>query len=112
MEYGEIAFKIAVSDEEKIKIKTRLEEIRTRLLKVKILQHLVQFFILQDAGSAKNGGELGFVPRGQFVPEFEAIAYKLKKEISPIIETKFGYHVVQLIDRRGETINTSHITET
>lgn len=109
LEYGEIAFKIAVSDEEKNKVKARLEEIRTRLLKGEDFATLAILYS-QDAGSAKNGGELGFVPRGQFVPEFEAIAYKLKKgEISPIIETKFGYHVVQLIDRRGETINVRHI---
>ena len=56
-----------------------------------------------DTESAKNGGELGFVNRGELVPEFESMAFALKgNEISEVIETKFGYHIIQLIDRRGD----------
>jgi peptidyl-prolyl cis-trans isomerase SurA len=58
----------------------------------------------------KNGGELGFVGRGELVPEFESAAFALKgDQISEVIETKFGYHIIQLIERRGETVNVRHI---
>lgn len=109
IEYAEIAFKIKISEEEKNSVKARLEEIRNRLLKGEDFATLAILYS-QDAGSAKQGGELGFVPRGQLVPEFEAIAYKLKKgEISQVFESKYGFHIVQLIDRRGESINVRHI---
>jgi peptidyl-prolyl cis-trans isomerase SurA len=60
--------------------------------------------------SAAKGGELGFVNRGDLVPEFEATAFALKgKEISDVIETMYGFHIMQLIERRGESINVRHI---
>ncbi|MCB0536534.1 MAG: peptidylprolyl isomerase [Bacteroidetes bacterium] len=63
-----------------------------------------------DPGSANNDGELGYVKRGQFVPEFEAVAFRLKKdEISEVVETEFGYHIIQMIDRKGDRISTRHI---
>lgn len=63
-----------------------------------------------DPGSASNDGDLGYVKRGQFVPEFEAVAFRLQKdEISDVVETEFGYHIIQMIDRKGDRINTRHI---
>lgn len=63
-----------------------------------------------DPGSARAGGELGFVKKGVFYPEFEAAAFKLKQgEISQVIESPVGFHIIQLIERRGESINTRHI---
>jgi len=63
-----------------------------------------------DPGSAIKGGELGFVNRGDLVPEFERAAFRLKEgEISKVVESQFGYHIVQLIERRGEQINVRHI---
>ncbi len=63
-----------------------------------------------DLGSARNGGDLGLVKRGTFVPEFEGAAYNLEKdEISPVIETEFGYHIIQLIERKGNNIRCRHI---
>ena len=64
----------------------------------------------QDPGSAQNGGNLGFVGRGVFQPEFEAAAFKLKEgEISLPVETEFGFHLIQLIERRGNLFNSRHI---
>lgn len=64
----------------------------------------------QDNESAKNGGELGFVNRGDLDPVFAAAAFRLKKdEVSPVIKSQFGYHIIQMIERRGEKINVRHI---
>ena len=63
-----------------------------------------------DFGSARIGGDLGLTRRGKFVPEFEAEAYRLEVgEVSPIFETQFGYHILQLMERRGNSIRTRHI---
>lgn len=64
----------------------------------------------EDPGSASRGGDLGFMSRGEFVREFEEAAFKLAPgEISPVIESQFGYHIIQMIERRGEKIDTRHI---
>lgn len=64
----------------------------------------------QDPGSAARGGDLGFAKRGVYVPEFEATVFSLAKdEISDIIETEFGYHFIQLIERRGNSVRARHI---
>lgn len=63
-----------------------------------------------DQGSKKNCGSLGDFKRGQMVPEFEAAVFKLKKDsISPIVKTQFGYHIIQLVERKGEIANARHI---
>ncbi|MEI6312303.1 MAG: peptidylprolyl isomerase [Bacteroidota bacterium] len=63
-----------------------------------------------DPGSKKDGGDLGFISRGEMVQEFEAGAFKLKEgEISEVIETQFGYHIIQCLERKGERIHVRHI---
>ncbi len=63
-----------------------------------------------DPGSASQGGDLGFVKRGVFYPEFEAAAFALApKQLSGIVESPVGFHIIQLLERRGESINTRHI---
>ncbi|HUI28677.1 MAG TPA: peptidylprolyl isomerase [Candidatus Acidoferrales bacterium] len=64
----------------------------------------------QDPGSASSGGDLGWAKRGQFVPEFEHAVFDLKpSEISDIVETQFGFHIIQLLDRRGDQVHVRHI---
>lgn len=63
-----------------------------------------------DPGSAQNGGDLGFQKRGVLVPEFEAAAYSLApNQISNVVESQFGYHIIQLLERRGDAIHVRHI---
>ena len=64
----------------------------------------------EDKGSALRGGEIGFVGRAEVQPEFSAAAFKLKPgNVSPVVKTKFGYHIIQMIERRGDKVNVRHI---
>lgn len=65
----------------------------------------------EDKESAKQGGELGFARRGSFVPEFANVAFNLtdKKAVSKIVETEYGFHIIQLIEKRGDMVNCRHI---
>lgn len=64
----------------------------------------------EDPGSAAQGGDLGFVRRGQFVKEFETAVFSLQpNQISGIVETDFGYHIIQLLERRGDAVHARHI---
>ena len=63
-----------------------------------------------EDGSATSGGDLGFARRGQFVKEFEEAVFSLKEnQLADIIETSFGFHIIQLIERRGESVHARHI---
>jgi peptidyl-prolyl cis-trans isomerase SurA len=98
-----------ISIDEKIRVKEELLELRKRVLKGENFSTLAILYS-EDPGSAKNGGELGFYGRGQLYPEFEAIAFKLKEgEVSDIVETEAGYHIIQMIERKGDYINVRHI---
>lgn len=65
----------------------------------------------EDEGSARMGGELGFTGRGPLDPAFAQVAFNLSdpKKVSKIVESEFGYHIIQLIDKRGDKINCRHI---
>ncbi|MCE1189153.1 MAG: peptidylprolyl isomerase [Ignavibacteria bacterium] len=66
--------------------------------------------VSEDPGSASHGGDLGFVKRGIFYPEFEAAAFALQvNEFSPVTESPAGYHIIQLLERRGDAVHTRHI---
>ena len=109
VEISQIVIKPEISHQEKDRIKNKLLSFKERITKGEDFKVLATLYS-DDPGSAKNGGELGFVGRGDLVPAFEAAAYKLKgDEISKIIKSEFGYHIIQLIERRGEQINVRHI---
>jgi len=98
-----------VSPTEKILVKERLRSMRDRILKGENFGALAALYS-EDPGSAKNGGEIGLHGRGELYPQFEAVAFKLKPgEISDIVETEAGFHIIQLIERRGDFINVRHI---
>lgn len=111
MEYevGRIMKEPSIGKEEMDATRERLRGLRERLLKGENFAALAALYS-EDPGSARKGGEIGFVGRGQLYPEYEAAAFNLKKgEISDVIKSKAGYHIIQLIERRGEMINTRHI---
>lgn len=108
-ELAEIVLRPQVSEEERDRIRLELNKLRERVLNGEKFSMLATLYS-QDPGSAKKGGELGFFSRGDMVGEFEAAAFALKPgEVSPVIETSFGFHIIQLIERRGNTINARHI---
>ena len=109
VEVAQIVIKPDVTDKQKDKIRDKLNSFRDRVYKGEDFKMLATLYS-DDPGSATNGGELGFVNRGDLVPEFERAAFRLKEgEISEVVESQFGYHIVQLIERRGEQINVRHI---
>lgn len=68
-------------------------------------------FYSEDPGTARRGGELGFMGKGELVPEYANVAFNLQDpdKVSKIVETEFGFHIIQLIEKRGDRINTRHI---
>ena len=108
-EMSEIVITPEVSEMERDRVRTELSELRERVLKGEKFSMLATLYS-QDPGSTSKGGELGFFTRGDMVGEFEAAAFALKPgEVSPVIETKFGFHIMQLIERRGNAVNVRHI---
>lgn len=102
-----------ISIDEKLAVKDQLYQIRRRILNGESTFSTMAILYSEDPGSAKKGGELGFTGRGEFAPEFENVAFNLHEgEISEVVETQFGFHIIQLIERRGDYVNCRHILMT
>ncbi len=110
VEIAEIVYKPKVNKTEKGIALDKIKDLRKKIVEDgENFEELAAVFS-DDVGSAKQGGSLGWAKRNSYVPEFEAAAYKLEKgEVSQIVETQYGYHIIQLIERRGNTINARHI---
>jgi len=109
IEISQIVITPEITEEQTQSIKDKLNSYRERVYEGEDFKTLAILYS-DDITTAKNGGELGYVNRGDLVPEFERAAFKLKKgEVSEIVVTKFGMHIIQLIDRKGEQINVRHI---
>jgi len=109
VEVAQIIVKPEISELQKDKLRDKLNRFRERVYKGEDFKMLATLYS-DDPGSATRGGELGFVNRGDLVPEFERAAFRLKEgEISEVVESQFGFHIIQLIERRGEQINVRHI---
>lgn len=100
-----------IAPEEINRVKDQLREYTERVTKGETSFATLARFYSEDPGSARQGGELGYTGRGMLDPAFAAVAFNLTdpKKISKIVETEFGFHIIQLIDRRGEKINCRHI---
>lgn len=108
-EVAQILMQPKISETERDRVRTELAKLRERVLNGEKFSMLATLYS-QDPGSSKKGGELGFFTRGDMVGEFESAAFALKPgEVSPIIETQYGFHILQLIERRGNNINCRHI---
>jgi len=109
VEVGEIAFYPKLTKTEKEAYRQKAEDLLKRIKNGEDFGALARLYS-QDPGSAPDGGDLGFADRTGFVKEFSAMAFKLKAgEISPVFETDFGFHFLQVIERRGEQVHVRHI---
>lgn len=106
-----LSFEPPVPVEETERIKSRLREFTERVNSGKADFAMLARLYSEDTESAKRGGELGFVGRGQLVSEFADVAFNLNdpKKVSRIVQTEYGYHIIQLIEKKGERINCRHI---
>ncbi|HRF68560.1 MAG TPA: peptidylprolyl isomerase [Muribaculum sp.] len=97
--------------EEIDEVKSRLRDIADKVNKGETEFSTQAIFYSQDPGTSMRGGEVGFMGRGHLEPEYAAVAFNLNdpKKVSKIVETQFGYHIIQLIEKRGDRINTRHI---
>jgi len=100
--------KISVAEIENIK--SKLREFADRVNKGETEFSTLATLYSED-GSSRRGGELGFKGKGEFVPEFADVAFNLTdpKRVSKIVQTEFGFHIIQLIEKRGEKVNCRHI---
>ena len=109
VEIGEIIIEPKLTKLEKEKFKDKAESLRLRIKAGEDFGTLARLYS-QDPGSAREGGELGFMDRSGLVKEFAAVAFKLKPgELSPVFETEYGFHFLQVIERRGEQVNVKHV---
>ena len=92
-------------------VKARLRDYTDRVNRGESDFSTLAILYSEDPGSARRGGEMGFMGRGQLVPEFAAVAFNLNdpKKVSKIVETEYGFHIIQLIEKRGDRINARHI---
>ena len=106
-----LSFEPAVPTEETERIKQRLREFTERVQGGEADFSMLARLYSEDTESAKRGGELGFVGKGQLVPEFAEVAFNLNdpKRVSRIVQTEYGYHIIQLIEKKGDRINCRHI---
>lgn len=110
VELAEIVFKPVVNNEERTKALQEIVSIRKRIVEGGEDFAELAMSYSDDPGSGRKGGDLGFAERGSYMQEFEAAAYGLDKgEISDPVETKYGFHIIQMIERRGNKIHTRHI---
>ena len=110
VELGELVIKPMVNNEQKKVAKDKLTGIVEKILSEEESFEAMALKYSMDPGSGSRGGDLGFAKRGSYVPEFEAAVFSLKEgEISEIIETEYGFHVIKQLERRGNNVRARHI---
>ena len=100
-----------IPQEEIERVKKALRDYTEQINKGEIAFSTLARLYSEDEGTRRRGGELGFMGRGQLVPEYANVAFNLQdpKKVSKIVESEFGFHIIQLIEKRGDRINTRHI---
>ena len=106
-----ITMKPQIDLEEIERVKGELREYTERIMSGETSFSTMALMYSQDPGTARRGGELGFVGRGQLQPEFSAVAFNMTDpgKVSKIVETEYGFHIIQLIEKRGDKVNVRHI---
>lgn len=106
-----VSFEPPVAPDEIKRIKDRLRDFTDRITSGASDFSVLARLYSEDIESSKRGGELGFMGRGQLVPEFSSVAFNMldPKKVSRVVQTEFGYHIIQLIEKRGDRINCRHI---
>lgn len=108
IEVGELVINPVLTKEEKDQFRQKAEGYRKQIIDGSDFATIARFY--SEDGSAPYGGELGFATRSNYVKEFSAMAFRLKEgEISPVFETMYGFHFLQVLQRRGEEVNVRHI---
>ena len=107
-EYAQISIQPQISIEEENRVKARLREIKQRIENGTSFATMAVLY--SEGPSAKDGGEIGYMGRAQLDPAYAAVAFNLRGDkVSNVVKSSFGYHIIQLIDKKGEKINTRHI---
>jgi peptidyl-prolyl cis-trans isomerase SurA len=109
-ELSEIVIFPEIGQAEKDEVIAKLNEIRERILKGENFATLAILYS-EDPGSSANGGDLGFVSRTDLVPEFASVAFNLTstEDVSRVVETEYGFHIIQLVEKKGNMSNFRHI---
>lgn len=100
-----------IPQEEIERVKKALRDYTDQVNKGEIAFSTLARLYSEDEASRRRGGELGFMGRGELVPEYANVAFNLQEsgKVSKIVESEFGFHIIQLIEKRGDRINTRHI---
>jgi peptidyl-prolyl cis-trans isomerase SurA len=108
-EYAQITLEPKVGLEEENRVKSQLREIKKRIESGQS-SFAAMAIIYSEGPSAKDGGVIGYLGRAQLDPAYAAAAFNLKGDkISDVVKSSFGYHIIQMVDKKGEKINTRHI---
>jgi peptidyl-prolyl cis-trans isomerase SurA len=108
-EYSQITFLPKITEKEDLEVKAKLRDFKKRVESGDNFAALAVLYS-EDPGSARNGGEMDYVGRAMLDPTFATEAFSLKPgQVSKVIRSEFGYHIIQLIDRKGEKIKCRHI---
>jgi len=109
VDISHILIEIKAGESSEQEARGRIEELLVRIRGGENFEDICRQYS-EDPGSKEKGGEIGFMQRGEFVPEFEEVAFTLEPgQISNVIKSRFGFHIIQSIERKGDKINVRHI---
>jgi peptidyl-prolyl cis-trans isomerase SurA len=107
-EYAQITFQPQIELDEENRIKSKLRDIKKKIEEGSNFATMAVLY--SEDGSAKDGGVIGYMGRAELDPAYAAAAFNLKDDkISNVVKSAFGYHILQLVDKKGEKVNTRHI---
>lgn len=107
-EYSQITFQPQIEIDEENRIKSKLRDIKKRIEDGSSFSTMAVLY--SECPSAKDGGVLGYLGRAELDPAFAATAFNMKDDkVSNVVKSAFGYHIIQLVDKKGEKVNTRHI---